>query len=347
LELRGQPVPVLENVLSHHANTKGEYSISQEGTLAYSPGAFSSFTIALVDRDNRRTPLLARPTRSNHFKISPDGKRLAIEIFDGRQYDIWVYEWELDTMTRVTHDESDDQYPVWSPDGDTIIFRSERESVGNIYWKRADGTGQAHRLTESNNIQNPYSWHPSGQYVAVVEITQSNLRDVRILPLEGDDQKGWTGGDLTTLMGESYGEFQPVFSPDGNWLAYTSAESGRAEVYVRPFQGQGRRKRVSNNGGWASAWAHDGASLYYEQLGQIFSVSYQIEGSELLVGKPEPWSQPFNVQAGSFLRSDVFPDGRIAIRLPFGEESERNRDSIILVENFLDYLREKVPNNDE
>ena len=104
---------------------------------------------------------------------------------------------------------------------------------------------------------------------------------------------------------------------------------------------------MSNNGGWASAWAHDGATLYYEQLGQIFSVSYQPKGTELVFGKPEPWSQPFNVQAGSFLRSDVYPDGRIAIRLPHGEESERNRESIIFVENFFDILREKAPNNVE
>src|SRR5262249_5231793 len=145
-----------------------------------------------------------------------------------------------DTLTRLTFDPALDQKPIWTSDGRRITFASQRNGGAyNLYWQRADGTGDVQRLTRNNAGQFPGSWHPSGRFLAFNESTQKTAQDLMILPMEGDEASGWRPGKPTVFSNGPFNEVEPVFSPDGRWLAYQSDESGRFEVYVRPFPGAG------------------------------------------------------------------------------------------------------------
>ena len=151
------------------------------------------------------------------------------------------------------------------------MFASARadKSTLNLYWQRADGTGEAQRLTESRNAQRPGSWHRSGKFLAFEETTAQTSVDMMILPMEGDDTAGWKPGKPTVFSEHSSIEIEPMFSPDGRWLAYSSNESGRHEVYVRPFPGPGAKWKISTGGGKLPTWSRTKPEIFYGLNGQI------------------------------------------------------------------------------
>ena len=126
---------------------------------------------------------------------------------------------------------------MWTPDGNRIAFSSQRgdRATANLYLMRADGTGEPQRLLESKNVQFPGSWDLSGKYLSFVESRGPTRVDIMILPVEGDEASGWKPGTPSVFLATPSTEKDPQFSPDGRWLAYASDESGRHEVYVRPF----------------------------------------------------------------------------------------------------------------
>ena len=129
----------------------------------------------------------------------------------------------------------------------------------NLFWQRVDGTGEAQRLTESPNAQFPGSWHPGGRFLAFEERVGPANVDLKVLPMEGSEASGWRPGTPTVFLNTPSNETEPVFSPDGRWLAYVSDESGSLEVYVRPFQGSGKW-RISSDGGAHPTWSRADAS---------------------------------------------------------------------------------------
>jgi len=159
---------------------------------------------------------------------------LALQIRDGKKTDIWVYEWERDTLTRLTFSGESNQNPVWTPDGQRITYSSaEKGGVYGVYWKRADGAGDAVRLTESRNQQVPNSWRPHGKLLALMELNASTSWDIFTLSVEGDDKSGWKTGEPKPFLNSSFSELASAFSPDGRWLVYHSNESGNFEVYAK------------------------------------------------------------------------------------------------------------------
>ena len=132
------------------------------------------------------------------------------------------------------------------------------QASGGLYWQRADGTGAAERLTEGKNRQLPSSWHPSGNFLAFNELNPVTSWDILILPLTGDEASGWKPGSPTAFLNSPFPETQAAFSPDGLWLAYASNESGRGEIYVRPFPGPGGTRQVSASGGAWPTWSRSG-----------------------------------------------------------------------------------------
>ena len=242
LEVTGQPIAALQGVNANAVTGGAQFAASAGGTLVYLPGPVTGagMPIHWMAPRERTTPLLAAPANWSTPRFAPNGRQLAMEI-RAASSDIWVYEWARDTLTRLTSGPAPDQRPVWTPDSRRIAFASPRADTltPNLYWQRADGTGDAERLTESTNAQQPSSWHPSGRFLAFEETTTDTKVDVMILPLEGDDASGWKPGTAHRVLEWAYVEFDPMFSPDGRWLAYASVESGHPEVYVRPFPGPG------------------------------------------------------------------------------------------------------------
>jgi Tol biopolymer transport system component len=242
LEVRGPPVIALDGVASNTNGGGAQVAASATGTLVYQIGptgaaAVAGTPIEWMDRAGRRTPLRATPANWGNPQFSPDGARLAMEINDGKQLDVWMYEWARDRSSRVTLEAAQNQKPIWTPDGRRIAFWSNRDNVQNLYWQRADGTGDVQRLTHSQYPQSAASWHPSGKILAFQETRPQTGADLMILPIEGDDATGWRPGAPTIFLSSAATEQEPMFSPDGRWLAYQANDTGRFEVYVRPFPG--------------------------------------------------------------------------------------------------------------
>jgi len=245
LDVTGQPTPILDDVVTNPGNAGAQFSYSESGNLLYVAGGsvIQNLSVYWMDRQGKFTPLRetpgayltgALPWWAPAPAFSPDGKRLALQIRDGKKTDIWVYEWERDTLTRLTFSGESNQNPVWTPDGQRITYSSaEKGGVYGVYWKRADGAGDAVRLTESRNQQVPNSWRPHGKLLALMELNASTSWDIFTLSVEGDDKSGWKTGEPKPFLNSSFSELASAFSPDGRWLVYHSNESGNFEVYAK------------------------------------------------------------------------------------------------------------------
>ncbi len=345
LELTGQPLPVIEGVAANATNAGAQFSFSDLGTLAFLPGQTAAPDLSLVwmDKDGNTEPLRALAGDSGEPSFSPDGRRLAIGLRQGTQWDVWIYEWERDTMSRLTSTPGDDVDPMWTPDGQRIAFASTRadKTTRNVYWQRADGTREAERLTESKNMQSPSSWHPSGKLLAFLERSPQTNWDLMILNLEGDGDSGWKPGKPMPFLNSAFIEAEAAFSPDGRWLAYVSNESGRPEVYVRPFPGAGSTVLVSTGGGRNPRWSRNLRELFYQAESTLMVAVYTVVGDSFRTEKPRRWS-PGRVLARSLSNRtfDLHPDGRrFAVLKAADEPAEAKRDKIVLVQSFFQELR--------
>ena len=222
---------------------------SASGTLMYLPGQSTTSVrpVQWIDRDGHATPLWVPPANWFNIHVAPDGPPAILFSFSGRTSDIWVYEQDRDTARPLTRHPAGDDKAVWTPDGRRIVFNSSRDAAPrSIYWQRADGTGDAERLTVSKNSQWPISWHPSGKFLTFEEETPRRAGMSMILPMEGDEASGWRAGTPVPFLNSPAAEKEPNFSPDGRWVAYQSNETGRDEIYVRPFQRRGDGWRISS-----------------------------------------------------------------------------------------------------
>jgi len=355
LALSGPPVPVVEGVATVQNMGSAQFAVSDTGTLIYVPGTtvgLNSRPITWLERDGTTRPLRSVPANWASPSFAPDGLRLAVTIFAGDS-DVWVYEWAREALTRLTVNPGQDRSPVWTPDGRRITFGSSRGngSTFNLYWQRADGSGDAQRLTDSRNNQTPGSWHPSGKFLAFTEPGPANDSDVWMLPIEGDETSGWKPGKPTVFLNGPYAEIQPAFSQDGRWLAYTSFESGRGEVYVRPFPGPGGRIQISTSGGSDPTWSRSRRELLFAALAtpdrqdrQIMVAPYTVDGDTFRTEKPRLWSQTPFAALGIVPSFALHPDGnRAAIALLPERPPSLKQNSVVLVFNFLDELRRISP----
>ena len=190
-----------------------------------------------------------------HPRFSPDGRKLALDIDDGKQRDIWVYDWARDTLTQLTFNSGADAVPVWTPDGKRIVFASDRAKPGtrNLYGVNADGTGEVTRLTDSPDDQRPTSWHPSGRFLAFHATRAATKTDLMILPMADDAARGFSPGTPTVFLATPTDEITPMFSPDGRFIAYFSNQAGGSafDVYVRRSQApaaRGESRRITASG---------------------------------------------------------------------------------------------------
>jgi serine/threonine-protein kinase len=347
LEVTGQPAPILEGVLTTPGYAGAQFSFSETGSLAYIAGRAVGVNVSIywMDREGKFTPLRQTPGNYTNPMFSPDGKRLALEINDGKRTDIWVYEWERDALTRLTFAGEANVSPVWTPDGQRIVY-SSRETGGalNLWWIRADGAGAAQRLTESKNPQYARSWRPDGKFLAFHELNPSTNFDVMTLPIEGNEKSGWKPGEPKPFVNSAFIEVEPAFSPDGRWIAYVSNESGSFEVYVRPFPGPGGKWQISTGGG--PKWSRNGRELFYRTVdNKIMVVTYTASGDFFRADKPQLWSPgQFTATAAANYNFDLHPDGkRFAVLKTPGTEQTAAVNKVSFIFNFFDEISSKVP----
>jgi serine/threonine-protein kinase len=307
-----------------------------------------------MDRSGALSALRAQPAYWYNAEFSPDGRRIAMDIRGAGQTDIWVHEWSRGTLTRVTSDTANEEFPVWTPDGARLVYRSFTSSTdpsGNaITWKRADGTGDAQILVHSKAALMPGSWHPTGRLLAYSATRPGSDDDVMILPVEGGEAAGWKPGRPAAFVHSAARERAPTFSPDGRWLSYTSNESGQDEIYVRPFPGPGARVMVSSAGGHSSSWSGARHELVFvthlRDYTQVLMVAkYRVENDAFVVDRPRPWAEHatgVRILLGSRMYA-LHPDGvRVAIAPPSEAETAPPKH-LTFVLNLFDELSRIAP----
>jgi serine/threonine-protein kinase len=346
LETIGSPVPIVENVSTKPLGA-ANFAVSDNGSLTYVPGmAAASRTgtrtnLVWVDRQGEEESLDAAPAGYQAPRISPDGSHIALQI-NGDNTDVMVYDIERNTTTRLTFDNSFDMEPSWSSSGDDIFFSSNRLGNPNIYRKSADGTGQVEQYTNVDERVFLDAVTPDGETL-ILNVNRGNW-DVELM----SPGSGLPVDTFEPLIATEFNEVGSAISPDGNWIAYQSDESGRDEIYVRPFPNvDGGRWQISRNGGVATRWDVDGDELFFQQPGTGDMMIVDIETTpSLRPGNPEIlFSGPYRVGSALGGKSfDVSPDGERLLMLKDLEvELAGSTGRIVLVQNWVEELMERVP----
>jgi len=194
----------------------------------------------------------------------------------------------------------------------------------------------------SPSVKYPGSWHPSGKFLAYFEQRAQTNADLMILPMEGDETTGWKPGVPTVFLSTPYNESAPMFSPNGRWLAYMSNESGRIEIYVRPFPGPGGKWQISNGRADDPTWSRTKQELFYLAPDlRIMRVPYSIEGDSFRADKPQAWSEG-RIRGRPRAPSrdlDLHPDGQRFATAPGEAVTVVHQNKIVLIFNFFDELK--------
>jgi hypothetical protein len=348
LAVTGPAVPVVPGVVSNINFGLAQVEVSHTGTLVYLPGGETALPAPLewLTRDGKTSPLRAAPANWNGVRIAPDGRRLTFALSDAANTDtdVWTYDGGRDALTRLTFDPGVDRNPVWTPDGRRLVYASSRGGAQNLWWQQADGSGNATRLTTNPNNQFLGSWHPSGRFLAFHESRPQTRNDLLIVPVEGDEARGWKPGTPTVFLSEPFAEQYPSFSQDGRWLAYESNESGAFEIYVRPFPGPGGKWQISTGGGSTAVWSRARHELLYLAANRrIMVVPYKAAGDSFQAEKPRAWSEtPVQLRPDSGASFDLHPDGERVAMAPVAEATA-GPTHVTLMFNFFDELRRLAP----
>jgi serine/threonine-protein kinase len=339
LSVRGNPVQVVDRVVTKPSGT-ANFAIAANGTLVYESGdaaASADRTLVWVDRSGREEPVPAEKRSYVYPRISPDGKRLALDSRD-QQNDIWIWDFARRTLSRLTFEPGLNRAVVWTRDSQRVIFSAERDGRESLFWQAADGSGSPEQLTPTtqDRPQGPLSLSPDGKVLVFGEPGQPPF-DLYTLTLDSERK-------VAPLLNQTYSEHNGEISPDGRWMAYQSDESGTSEIFVRPFPNVAAgRSQVSNGGGTRPAWSRDGHEIYYLGLdGTMMAASIDARSGDIFsAGRPIAlFSGPYYmVQAGRSY--DVAGDGRFLMIK--NTTAQTAASQLAGVTNWLDELKRLAP----
>ena len=333
LQLTGDAVPLADPVQEGRSVAKGVFSASADGLLTYVEGASGADRqLEWFDRSGKQSGAVPGADAYASVRISPDGKRLAYYL-DSAGYEVWSYDLTRGVKTALTFGAGSGQgnnYPVWSPDGRSIIYCSYRNGSYGLYKKASDGSGTEEPLLEGvSRIRFPTDWSPDGKFLTYIEGALGGWA-IWMLPLEGERKP-------YLFHASQFSEREAAFSPDGKWVAYCSNESGDYRVYVVPFPGPGGKWQVSPEGGCGPRWRRDGKEIFYlSSDNKMMVTEVKSSGSSFEIGSTHAL---FATRAyGVFGRFDVSADGqRFAIPYEAGQPSA----AIALVTNWPAELKKK------
>lgn len=342
LETVGTPVPVVPQVVT---TTQGaaEFDVSRNGTLVYVSGDESTIVRKLVwvDREGHEEVIPAAPRMYFTPQLSPDGSRVAVAIID-QDSDIWIWEFARGTLTRVTADPTVDNSPVWTPDGQHLLFASQRGGSANIFRQVADATGGAERLTESPIPQQVTSISPDGADAVVSENRSPSGGDLLLLALHPPY-------GVRALLRTPFTARNAAISPNGHWLAYEANEGGHFEVFVRPFPDvNSGHWPVSTAGGTRPRRSRSGTELFYLATdGVLMSVSID-RGTTWNAGTPKKILEArYFAGIGGFVGPtyDVSLDGKRFLMIKAGatETATVGPPSIVVEQHFDEELKRLIP----
>jgi serine/threonine-protein kinase len=267
LEAAGAAFPVVSGVGTRLSYQTRLFAVSGDGTLVYSPKSSAEdagWALMSVTRNGQQTRIAALDRPSDSPRLSPDGTRVAFRT-PAPNCDVWVHDLQRGTTMRITK-EGDNHGIVWRPDGERILVArvaSERTEILSI---AADGTGDAEPVATFSFESGALPTSLARDVLLVQDrFTQSSGMDIASIPL--------TGGKPAPVVNSAFDEAGAVLSPDGKLLAYVSNESGRNEVYLRSFAGQGQRVQVSTAGGTEPVWSPKGDELFFRNGRDLVAIS--------------------------------------------------------------------------
>jgi Tol biopolymer transport system component len=310
LALAGEPRRLADGVQFDRRYSRGVFSAAP-GVLAYQEGkGFQESELVWVDRAGQRLQTLGEPALFDDIELSPAGSMVATTVLDPStsSRDIWLVDAETGLRQRFTFSPDDDAFAAWSADGERLAWiRYHREGGSEILVRDASGAGGEEPLLDLGVDFVPDDWSPDGRVLlghteASVEAGGAGLSDLWSVELGGEPQ-------LRALAQTPASEYDPVFSPDGRWVAYDSDATGLTQVYVVPFPETGSRWQVSQEGGFEAFWRADGKELYFQaDDGELMAAEIEVSGQSLRVGEVRPLFVA-DVAAADGYRADVAADG--------------------------------------
>jgi serine/threonine-protein kinase len=334
----GDPVTFRDIAVANAADSAAAgFAVSETGTLiSIAPDAFTQRirTLWWVDRRGNEEALPIAPGQYLYPRISPDGSRVALDV-RGENRDIWIWNTQRPTLTKLTNGPTEDMVPMWSRDGRRLYFASDRTGNFDVYSQAADGATTERVEFAGPGVQVPVSLTPDNTGLIVLE----NFRDIGMIDLAKPHQ-------LEPLLHSNFIEALAEVSPDGQWIAYESNESGnQMEIFLRPFSDlTGRREKVSIDGGRYPKWGRTGTGeLFYMDLKGVMQAASITLSPSLQLGRVTPLFQwtapPPNVGGQAY---DISPiDGRFLMTRAAAEAGGPVDVSVVL--NWFEELRERVP----
>jgi serine/threonine protein kinase/Tol biopolymer transport system component len=320
LQLSGDAVPIAEQVQMNLSEVRACFSVSENGVLVFqsgSRGAGAQTPLTWFDRDGKREARQSEPVYGASPHLSPDGQKVAAMLFDVQigSTDIWLYDSALTRKSRFTFDPAFDNNPVWSPDGRSLVFNSDRKArlKFDLYLKDASGARDEEPLFESDEYKRATSWSADGRFIAYISSEGRNGKgDIWVLPLAGERKP------FPFIQTPQIDEERARFSPDGRFVAYDSDESGKRQVYVTPFPGPGGKQQVSTDGGEDPVWRGDGRELFFLSEGKMMATEVKANGSGVDIGNARLLFDALT-GFGPTTHYDVTRDGKRFIVAEIGE----------------------------
>ena len=317
MAVTGAAVPLASDVDYYFSSGLTHFAVASDGSVFYIPRdpAAAERQLLWVTRGGESTPIGTVRREYGQPKISPDGKRILATVGPVSRADLWSYDVDRDTWSRLTT-EGRNTSGVWSPDGTQIAFASTRNGGNDLYIMASDAGTPAKRITARRAWDFPTSWSSNGR-IAVVEQYRSTFNDIYVVAPQPNAVP-------VPFLNTQSDEQDPAFSPDGHWIAYRSNESGRDEIYVQSFPQPGQRRQLSTNGGEHPVWRRDGAELFYRSGAKMIAVPVRL--------KPEFASEkPQTLFEGDFDDEyDVSADGQKFVMVKRPPHSPRTQINVIL-----------------
>ncbi len=350
LTITGNAVPVVQGVMQS-AFGIAQYAVADNGTLVYvrgqAVGTFDAMTLSWMTREGLEVPAGLPPGNYSYARVSHDGRRIAVSMRDETgNTDIWTSDVDRPVLSRITTSPGADQWPMWSPDDRRLVFSSAE--TRSIAWTAADGTAAIEPLIKmQTGFMVPGSWTPDGKTFVFTYGAGTAQPKIGLLTIEPDasGERSWR-----SLIDRPTGASAVNISPNGEWIAYHTDDSGQYGVYIERFPKLGERHLISDQrGGWGAIWSKAGDEVFYRRLGDGAMMSVPIQTSPTLtIGTPRvlfenrgfaPLTTPLR-GAGSARSWDLAPDGRfLMIKSP----SVGNSNDVVVVQNWFEELKRLAP----
>ncbi len=341
LSVTGPQIPAIEGIsqalntgLSSLFTAAGQFAVSGSGSLIYAPGGIlpdHQHALVWVDQKGNATPVSQLKAPFISPRLSPDGSRIVYWTL-AREWQAWIYDLSRDTNTKITF-EGKANYPIWTPDGRSVVLGWWDAAPSNIWCKPSDGGSPMERLTRKETFQVPGSFSPDGEILAFAEqALPAVTMDIMLLHMR--ERRA------TPFANSRFNETYPEFSPDGRWLAYVSDLSGSPEVYVQRFPGPAGTSQVSIRGGQEPLWSPDGKQLFYRSRDQVWAIDVPTS-ADFIAGRPRLLfeNSEYGREASPIRNWDISRDGQQFLMVKLEQRRARPITEMNFVRNWVQEVK--------